>query len=287
MDDIDEKPKRSAPKPLQRRKLIEGCYNEQLATDTRLLAQHLDMPEKVVRRWQQRMINGVTVGWLSYPVTREDYGKLLIIRNFVWGNEEVMRSQFAQMPAARRELIVQGAGKSWIERVVLRDIVRYKLSGNRQYLTFDRYRNTLATRYPEGYKQLNADIFQRMKKAADYLIRKHRKMGELDSLAKTYGLKEVNGSYINPRAFVPKPGSGCTGDTNLPDDVLIPMPRPEADETTATVASPPAHEAPMSERERELRDYSYGAAFGGNVEHHKAQLEEKLKALANRQSPHK
>ncbi|GFE56731.1 hypothetical protein [Geobacter sp. AOG1] len=290
MDEFEEKPKGGGTKPLQRRKLIMGNFSHLLAASLVLLAHQLDLPIKLLRRWQIRTTNGVQTGWLSYPVTRLEYWVLLIIRNYLWCNEEALRMQLAQMSAARREWVVNGSGRSWIERVVLKDVIKHKLLKKKRYLTLPIYRNILYVRYPNGQKQLTKDVFDRMKKAADYLIAKARARNNLDLLAKSVGLVIENGHYVDPNAYVPEPRTSCRGDSNLPDDVLIPITRPAAIETSlpAHEASTPATETPVAAAEEtELRDFVYGAGFAGNIEHHKAELEKRLRALAEESSPHK
>lgn len=187
-------------KTYERKVKITGAYTDSLANDYALLSQHLGLPSKILWGWKRRSpAGGAPTGWLSFPVTREDYRVLLIIVNFLWGQEELIRMQMAHKSQARREHVLRGTGLSWIERTVLEDLLRRKCLGERRYIQWDWYRKWLHGRYPEGYQQLTFEILARMKKKACDTIRYARNSGTFEVLVKSLGLEIINGLVSNPR----------------------------------------------------------------------------------------
>jgi len=196
MKNINDQRRRQ--KTIKKRNLIEGAYTLALASDIGEMAKHLAIPEKVLRRWRQTGENGNVEGWLSHPVTKQEYITILIIANYVWGHDELIRFQLSKKTMAQRLKLTRCADKTWIERVVLEDLIRRKLLGKKRYLTWEYYRGELRAHYPLGYKQLTWDILQRMQQAARDAIRDHKKAGTIELLIKSVGLKYINGRAERP-----------------------------------------------------------------------------------------
>lgn len=186
-----------ACKTVGKRVRIEGAYTPELARDFTKLGDHLGIPSSILNKW--RRCDEPGSGWLSYPVTREDYATLLIIANFYWGNQQLIRTQLSRFSKPRREYLIRGAGLSWIERVVLEDVLRRKLLGEKRYVQWDWYRKWLRGRYPHGYQQLTGAILRRTVKKASDMIRYAKSKNRLRDLAESLGLVVDAENNIQPR----------------------------------------------------------------------------------------
>jgi len=196
---MHDKPIVKAPKKYQKRLKIEGDYTMAIANDVAKLAKHLRIPQKVLRGWFITEF-GHCLGWLSSPVTREHYAILLIIANHLWGNEKLIRIQLGEKAQSRRDHILRGSGLTWIEQVVLEDVLRRKCLGQRRYLTWAHYISCLRGRYPEGYRQLDGPTFTKMKKKACDLLRYAKNNGQYERLLVSLGLEMVDGKVM-PKAM--------------------------------------------------------------------------------------
>lgn len=176
----------------------------------------MHLPVKVLQGWRYRDYDGLITGWLSYPVSIEDYRVLLIIKNYIWGQDVLLRMQLSTKSAACRERIIRGADLSWIERVVLEDLLRRKCRGERSYIKWAWYRNNMHSRYPKGYQQLNMVILERMKKKADYIYRKAVETGTFDllRLSLDVDVQEETTESINAQDGI---ASGCEESTDSVD----------------------------------------------------------------------
>ncbi|RII28379.1 MAG: hypothetical protein CXR31_00335 [Geobacter sp.] len=278
MDEFVAEPPKGIPKPLQRRVMIEGAYTEELANDTKKMAEHLRLPVKLLRRWRRREDFGGVTGWLSHPITREEYLTLLIIVNFVWELDETLRMQLSRKTSAARERLVNECDMTWIERTVYHDVLRHKLLGGRRHMKFSIYRKELEARYKNGYQQLNSKILIAMKKKAGNQIQKAREDGALELLAKSVDLEMRDGQFVRPRPATPVQPPIVRGDHNVPEEVLL---RAEIDtavkeEAASTCTAPPEESEPDDDLAEQIREWEF-LAFYSDLMQVKREREKKKK----------
>lgn len=166
-----------------------GAYNESAAGDYRELSKQLGIPLSVLIGWRRNDEKGA--GWLSCPVTKEEYETLVILSGRLWCNPFLMRMQMSRLTAAKQEFVVRGAGLTWVESVVIEDLLRCNLLKENHTIKFPWYQQWFQTRYPKGYQQLTLDLFQKMANRVSEIIKSAIKNGKhqllVDSLCLEYG----------------------------------------------------------------------------------------------------
>jgi hypothetical protein len=175
----------------------EEAYSERLVTDYQELSQQLVIPMSVLIRWGKN--EGKNSGWLSHHVTDEQYKMLQILKDHIWCNPFLLRIQLSQLTAAQREYVSRGAELSWVERVVLEDVLKRKVMKENRNLQFSWYQPWFQTRYPQGYQQLTSEILQKMVKRAADTIRYAQKVGRYQQLVESLGLELANGIAVKPQ----------------------------------------------------------------------------------------
>lgn len=107
------------------RSRIAGAYHESLAKDYQELSKQIGIPLSVLLAWRRNEERGT--GWLSCTVTKEEYETLVILSKRLWCNPFLLRMQLSRLTSAQQEFVVRGAGLTWVESVVLEDLLRCKV----------------------------------------------------------------------------------------------------------------------------------------------------------------
>lgn len=257
--------------------MIQEKYTEELAGDFKMLSEMLGIPLTVLNGWRRH--DEHDSGWLSCPVTLHEYSILLIIANYVWGNQHLLRIQLSHLEKTRRDNLVRDAGMKWVERVVLEDLLIRKLNGERRHVQFRWYQQYFQGRYPNAYQQLTSTILSKMAKKAGDIIRSSKKTGKYEELVESLGFAIIDGKIVKQsirkspmppldRITVPEPGTEAEDSGEIHDVVE------SVDSEMQTGNEHPSNEnCDNSIREEWLVFFTY------NYLMHQANLEKKRKEL--------
>jgi hypothetical protein len=146
-----------------------GAYEESFAGDYHELSKRVGIPLSLLIGW--RKDEEKNSGWLSCPVTCNEYATLVILSDRLWCNPFLLRMQLSRLTSAQQEFVVRGAGLNWVESVVLEDLLRLKVLKERRTIQFPWYQKWFEDRYPRGYQQLTLDLFQKMAKRVSDIIK--------------------------------------------------------------------------------------------------------------------
>lgn len=164
----------------------QGAYDESLAGDFHSLSKRLGIPLSVMIGWRKN--EEKVSGWLSCPVTREEYATLVILSERLWCNPFLLRMQLSKLTPALQEFVVRGAGLSWVESVVFEDLLRLKILKEKQAIQFTSYQQWFQTRYPNGFQQLTSDLYQKIANRASDTIKSAKKDGKYQLLVESLRL---------------------------------------------------------------------------------------------------
>jgi hypothetical protein len=173
---------RTSTQSTKKKRLLTIPYTPELAGNVERLSQEMGIPLKVLRRWRRQPEQGEEVGWLSNPVTEQEFSTLLVIRNYVWAIEDLLRVQLSILSEPRRTKLCRTSDLSWIENIVYEDILRSYCLGKGKYLRIDSYVKRLRGRYPNGALQLTRSIFLKAKRAAYDRLRRAKAKGDEEYL---------------------------------------------------------------------------------------------------------
>lgn len=168
------------------------AYDESVAGDYHELSKRLGIPMSVLNGWRRNEERGT--GWLSYPVTKEEYETLVILSDRLWCNPFLLRMQLSRLTSAQQGFVVRGVGLTWVESVVLEDLLRFKVLKEKRTIQFQWYDQWFQARYPRACQQLTLDLFQKMAKKVTEVIKSAKKEEKYQLLVES--LYPENGKEI-------------------------------------------------------------------------------------------
>ena len=175
---------------------VSEPFSLPLAADLRELAKVTGLPYKAIMALRAN-------GALSYPVTETEYLTLAGLLNGL-GKTKLVRIIVSRRSVAERQMMLLGCDMGRIEREALLYIIRHRLEHEgrkpKVYLDYMSFTREFAKRFPNGFRRINADKLNKIKKKANTIIVQARENNALELLIEGLRMGRIEtGKIVNRR----------------------------------------------------------------------------------------